>query len=374
MIYTTLLNIAVFQGIILSVIIIRSPLFKSNANNYLAYAIFTLSILILNLVFEITNAFSAIPLLRFIDNIEWVLIFPVFIFLFVINQVNHPLKSSKKLLWLFVPFGYSALINLINDFVIYTNPNKEITLYESLYHIELFLVLTFIPSILIITYRFIKFSIDKQEKKWLTILWITVSILLLSWEFAILIAIFLQYEISYIMKFLALLAAFLIHWTAYIGIYKFKLAKDKVGINILLKKESITPYNNLATVHNSIKEDKKEILTSNNKYFKELELLCKNHQIYRDSTLNREKVAESLGISAGYVSQLVNTVTGDNFTNYINQYRIEAVKKMILDSEFDNYSLLAIGLESGFTSKTTFYKSFKKVTGMTPNEYRKSRR
>ena len=96
MIYTTLLNIAVFQGIILSAIILKSPLFKSIANKYLAYAILTLSILLLNLVFEIADAFSAIPLLRFIDNVEWAFIFPVFIFLFVINQVNHPVKNSKK--------------------------------------------------------------------------------------------------------------------------------------------------------------------------------------------------------------------------------------------------------------------------------------
>ncbi|MEP3571464.1 MAG: helix-turn-helix domain-containing protein, partial [Flavobacteriaceae bacterium] len=127
-------------------------------------------------------------------------------------------------------------------------------------------------------------------------------------------------------------------------------------------------YNDISTDIST----KKESLTSDNHYFKKLEVLCKDHKIYRDSTLNREKVAKQLGISAGYLSQLVNTVAEKNFTNYINHYRIEAIKEMILDSEFENYSLLAIGLESGFTSKTTFYKAFKKATGMTPNAYRNS--
>ena len=45
---------------------------------------------------------------------------------------------------------------------------------------------------------------------------------------------------------------------------------------------------------------------------------------------------------------------------------------MISNPEYENYSLLAIGLEAGFTSKTTFYKAFKKVTGQTPNEYKNS--
>ncbi len=372
MIFTALLNIAVFQGIVLGVIILKSPLFKSNANKYLAYAIFTLSLLILNLVFEIVEIYETIPLLRFIDNIEWAFIFPVFIFLFIVNKVNHPIKNSKKLLWLFVPFGYSAIINIINDLDkvagIYDIPNSGVRLFDILNSIELFLALTFIPAILIYTYNFIKFSKDKQEKQWLTVLWTLISILLLSWVTAILIALFLQYDISYIMKILALFATFLIHWTAYIGIYKFKLARDKTGINSLLNNGLLIPFNKVSTDINT----KKESLTPDNQYFKKLEILCKNHQIYRDNTLNREKIAKKLGISAGYVSQLVNTITGENFANYINRYRVEAVKEMILDSEFKNYSLLAIGLESGFTSKTTFYKAFKKVTGKTPNAYRNS--
>ena len=85
-------------------------------------------------------------------------------------------------------------------------------------------------------------------------------------------------------------------------------------------------------------------------------------------------MAEKLGISPGYVSQIINTITGDNFAHYINQYRVEAVKEMISSSEYENYNLLAMGLESGFTSKTTFYKAFKKVTGQTPNEYKNTRK
>ncbi|MCK0136112.1 helix-turn-helix domain-containing protein [Arenibacter sp. S6351L] len=372
MIYTTLLNIAIFQGIVLSVVILKSPLFRSTANKYLAYAIFTLSILILNLVFELTEAFSTIPFLRLLDNIEWAFVFPVFILLFVVNQVNHPVRNSKKLLWLFFPFGYSGIISIINVLNVYSFPILEMRLFGILNQIEFFLAIGFIPSVLIYTYSFLKFSIEKQEKKWLAILWAIVSILLFSWVFALLLALFLNYEISYFMKILALLATFLIHWTAYIGIYKFKLVRDQAGINTLLKNGSIDSHNKVSSDFNPEMEGKKEALTADNQYFKKLELLCKNHQIYRDNSLNRERIAEELGISAGYVSQLVNTVTGENFTNYINQYRIDAVKKMILNSEFENYSLLAIGLESGFTSKTTFYKSFKKVTGMTPNEYRNS--
>ena len=63
-------------------------------------------------------------------------------------------------------------------------------------------------------------------------------------------------------------------------------------------------------------------MTADNLYFQKLEILCKDDHIYTDNTLNREKVAQKLGISTGYVSQIINTVTGDNFAFYINQYRL----------------------------------------------------
>lgn len=187
---------------------------------------------------------------------------------------------------------------------------------------------------------------------------------------------FFGIDISSTMSALALSATFIMHWTAYIGIYKYKLAKNKDAIYNFLNNDLVIIHPNLQiaensiTPENSIAEEYRESITADNLYFQKLELLCKEQQIFTDSTLNREKVAEKLGISAGYVSQIVNTITGDNFAHYINQYRVEAVKEMISDPEYENYTLLTMGLESGFTSKTTFYKAFKKVTGQTPNEYK----
>ena len=374
MIYTTLLNIAIFQGIVLGLIIIKSSLFNSKSNKNLAYLIFTFSIILLNHVFEIEDTFTPYPFLRFIDHIEWVFLIPAFLFLFIINRIDDTVKSKQKIYLCFIPFAYSAVLNITQDLDyvagIYTIPQSGLDLINILGLIHLILAITFIPFLSIYSYFMIRHLKNSQEKKWIITLLTIVSSLLFAFLIIYLASLFIPFDLSSTMSVLALSATFIIHWTAYIGIYKYKLAKNKDAIYNFINKDLAISYANLQIVENSIPEEYRESITADNLYFQKLELLCKEQHIYTDSTLNREKVAERLSISAGYVSQIVNTITGDNFANYINQYRVEAVKKMISNSEYENYNLLTMGLESGFTSKTTFYKSFKKVTGQTPNEYK----
>ncbi|UPT72306.1 MAG: helix-turn-helix domain-containing protein [Flavobacterium sp. JAD_PAG50586_2] len=70
----------------------------------------------------------------------------------------------------------------------------------------------------------------------------------------------------------------------------------------------------------------------------------------------------------------MNTELKTSFPDYINQLRIKEAQYYLKHPDFSNYTLVAIGLEAGFASKTTFNNTFKKVTGMTPSEYKNSSR
>lgn len=371
------LSIAVFQGILLGVIILRSPIFKSNANKYLAYAVIGLSLALLSLASELTENSQQNLLVFFIDIFCSGALFPVLILLFIVNQVDHPFRQSSKRWWLFTPHLFTVVISALDAVV---DPANTFFLIQPLIDLAggllFLLILVFIPGVLLYSYSFIKYADNRREKRWLTQLWVWVFIIMASWVLSICLAIFSLIAFASTMRTIAMGAIFLIHWITYVGIFKFRLAKDQEEIRALIKKWKSDPVKpNIPQPSISPQENgekRNAVLTEENLYFKKLEALCVNERIYLNNTLDRAQVAQMLGISPGYISQLVNTITGDNFSTYINRYRVEAVKAMITDAEFDNYSLLAIGLESGFSSKTTFHTAFKKLTGMTPNMYRKT--
>jgi len=91
--------------------------------------------------------------------------------------------------------------------------------------------------------------------------------------------------------------------------------------------------------------------------------------IYRDPTLSLKKLASELSVSTHHLSQIINENTQGNYFDLVNQYRIEAAKKLICDTEF---SMIDIAYEVGFNSKSTFYTEFKRRTDKTPNQYKKS--
>lgn len=70
------------------------------------------------------------------------------------------------------------------------------------------------------------------------------------------------------------------------------------------------------------------------------------------------------------ISQAINQNTNENFNTFVNKYRVEEAKKILIDANYEHFSILAIGYEAGFNSKAAFYTAFKKFTNTTPLKYR----
>jgi AraC-like DNA-binding protein len=92
---------------------------------------------------------------------------------------------------------------------------------------------------------------------------------------------------------------------------------------------------------------------------------------YRDPELTLPQLAEMLGITPHNLSQVVNSQLQKNFYDFVNGYRVEEVKRRILEDKNASLTLLSIGLDAGFNSKSSFNAVFKKMAGCTPSEFRR---
>ena len=93
-------------------------------------------------------------------------------------------------------------------------------------------------------------------------------------------------------------------------------------------------------------------------------------KIYQETELTLAQMATRLQHPSHHLSQAINEGLKKNFYDLVNGYRVEEAKRLLLDTRNSNYTILSIGFEAGFNSKTTFNTVFKKFTGLTPTEYR----
>jgi AraC-like DNA-binding protein len=93
---------------------------------------------------------------------------------------------------------------------------------------------------------------------------------------------------------------------------------------------------------------------------------------YLNQDVTISDIGEIIGIPVHQLSKALNLGLKKNFYQCINEYRVEEAKRLLTDERLDDRSVLMIGLEAGFNSKSTFNDVFKKIAGLTPSEYRKA--
>lgn len=91
---------------------------------------------------------------------------------------------------------------------------------------------------------------------------------------------------------------------------------------------------------------------------------------YLNSEMDIQQLATALQLTRNQVSQVINEQKGMNFQQLMNSYRVEEAKMLLRNPKYGHFTMLAIGLEAGFRSKTTFNENFKRLTGMTPSEWK----
>lgn len=96
--------------------------------------------------------------------------------------------------------------------------------------------------------------------------------------------------------------------------------------------------------------------------------LMDNDQPWLEPELTLAELAHRLRTNTSLLSHVINTGCGQNFNDFVNSYRVAEAQRKLQDPRLAHYSLVGIALESGFNSKSTFNRVFKKLTGRTPGE------
>jgi AraC-like DNA-binding protein len=104
----------------------------------------------------------------------------------------------------------------------------------------------------------------------------------------------------------------------------------------------------------------------------QLKNLMETERLFIEPELTLTDLATRLEVHPNYLSQVINELEGVNFYDYINTFRIEKFKRLVLLPQNQKYTLLALAYECGFNSKTAFNRFFKKATDLSPSEYLKT--
>lgn len=110
--------------------------------------------------------------------------------------------------------------------------------------------------------------------------------------------------------------------------------------------------------------------SSKKNYLLAFHYLLVEQKWFLDSTLSLGTIASELKVSKGHLSRVINSGLGMSFSDYINTLRVLEAKTYLIAMVPFTENILNVALKCGFNSKSTFYASFKKLTGVTPYQFK----
>ncbi|MDO6595650.1 helix-turn-helix domain-containing protein [Oceanihabitans sp. 2_MG-2023] len=367
-IFNLLIILGVLHGVIFSIIVFSQKKYITNNTLYLGLVVLFLSFSNLQYWLLDTSLINSHAVFKYI-YIPWHwLVLPMF-YLYVYKFLGNKTIGLKRRL-LLSPFFIVLSIHLLqllykffinNEYIIPSHFKRGIFVYLEF--------ASFIFNVLVMYFTY-KMITDYEKDKTYNIKWITSEtnwlkklifsglLVCICWLIAIIIVVVFNLNKTMFFYPMWICISVLVYWIGYSGLNKSTQLRNRIE----LRQKRILEFR--------VKEEK-SINKSDSKSFNKIEKLIKQDRLYLNPKLNLKYLSNTLNLSEGYISQTLNANSKLNFNDYVNTLRIKDAKQMLVNSEFDNYTIVTIGLECGFNSKTSFYTAFKKFTNKTPSEFKK---
>ncbi len=166
-----------------------------------------------------------------------------------------------------------------------------------------------------------------------------------------------------------------VNWDGYITVIFMIIAMSYLGYYGLTQSTIFLP--NFLIQKDVVQTTEVDKQSSYLKEFEKEELKAKFHtcmneeKIYLSTDLNLKILAGAMGVSERKLSAFFNEVLNSSFYDSINSFRVEEAKTLLKSNAIKSHSITGIGLSCGFSSKSSFYRIFKKSTNLSPLAYLK---
>lgn len=218
-------------------------------------------------------------------------------------------------------------------------------------------------------YLYLSFRHYKQYRTWIETEFSNPEGIRLNWYRTYLFIVAFGISLSWIFTLIQLFGHHISYtqsWWEYAGIV---LLIYTIAINGYHQTQHVYLYFEKEETDQSVKPNSAFGDEELKRYQQELVHLMTHKQLFLQPQLSLREVAHALGISKAQLSQVINQGFQKNFSQFVNDYRVENFKQAVQHPQNGHLSFLALALDSGFNSKATFNRVFKITTGMSPREY-----
>jgi AraC-like DNA-binding protein len=172
------------------------------------------------------------------------------------------------------------------------------------------------------------------------------------------------FNISYTSDIFLTILAFSV---SYFGIkqpYLFKVVPEEVEDRERAKSKGVDTKETEKYKNSNLTDEQK------NQYIEHIYAFMLSERPFMNPELTVQDLSKQLNISRHHLTEILNNDIGKNFFTFINEYRVDEVKRRLLDEKFEHLTIVALAFESGFNSKSTFNSIFKQNTNMTPTQWK----
>jgi len=293
---------------------------------------------------------------------------PIFLYGLIITSSDHRIKRSW---WKYFVFHFVYYLFIIGDVFVwndYSSADVQNLHVESPLSYHIFFKGLHVYMIVLLIWFLGKLkryqdkiqhyysNIESVDLSWFRyFLWISIFNYSASFTAMILSNVGLISHIDFAYVIIRVSIFLSLIWMFYHGLRQYGQANFEEAISA---KEKVSKYATSALS----KERSREV-------FQEVEQLFTTQKMFLNPDLRVQDVAKALELSNHNISQSINETAGMSFYDYVNNFRLKDFQKQLADPDKRKFTILALGMESGFNSKASINRVFKRQLGETPREY-----